>query len=506
MTRPSKLIAIAGICLVPALLAEARPARAETPPPTTFWSFLAIPQTLKQLQTGLNRSGNLPRLEPKPLLKPIADKANLEKMPNGAEKPKAIKTAAEIKQQEDLKKQKIKGLKYLAKIGCGCYPGVAEAIMEAMDPAKECTEEVRYQAVQAVIDAADEPCAGCGQNGCCSEDLIKKMAELAYLKDTHGCWKEPSDRVREALQEALCLCCPGGVPITIQAGEGPKPQPKPEPPAQPAPDEKKPTTQSRVGQAFGQPAEPDAPRFVRDVALRQEEHAKQLSEGSRAPEMLLGSLGHGHVVSFDPANQTVVVECPDAEQARVGSLVTLRRQFLTTNELIGSAEVLHTHHGEIVARVRRMRQPPKRGDAATLLVPAQSMPSPASSFRIPIKSAPAPVAETAKPATFRVSDEPFAVPTAETPEPQVLPDLHSPAEASPADAIALPVSNQATEVSPSDTIAPPDPNQAAEVSSSQATAPPGIAKNEESTDTTVKTATVKPLGKRQTFAVTITKR
>lgn len=119
--------------------------------PHTLWHFLGIPQTVHRSYDGLmNRQGEHPGLERKPRLKALADPANL-----ASDNP-AIKAAAEIKQQEDLKPQKIKAIKYLAEIACGCYPGVKEALLAALD---DCTEDVRYEAAVAFCRAAGNPCA-----------------------------------------------------------------------------------------------------------------------------------------------------------------------------------------------------------------------------------------------------------------------------------------------------------------------------------------------------------
>lgn len=176
------------------------------PPPATLWSFLGVPQGYRRIKDGLsNRNGNRPNAERQPPLKAIADPANL-KSPNPA-----IKKAAEIKMEEDLKKQKIKAIKYLASIGCGCYNrdgSITDALLKAMD---DCTEEVRLATVQSIsLAAAGEMCANCKQQSCCSEELSNKLYEIAYERDENGCYLEPSERVRLAAAEALRVCCPGG--------------------------------------------------------------------------------------------------------------------------------------------------------------------------------------------------------------------------------------------------------------------------------------------------------
>lgn len=173
--------------------------------PATIWRFLGIPQGVNKVTDALvNRRGNVPRLERKPPLKQIADPENLE-----SDNP-AIKAAAQVKRDEDLAKQKIKAIKYLAKIGCGCYddkydPGPKKALMESLD---DCTEKVRYAAAKAIGRAAENKCDCCGQTCCCDEAMEAKLFDVAYGRsEDNCCWKESSDRVREAAKEALCLCC-----------------------------------------------------------------------------------------------------------------------------------------------------------------------------------------------------------------------------------------------------------------------------------------------------------
>lgn len=215
----------------------------EAPPaPPTLWSFLGIPAASKIHAQLFNRHGNLPFLEMKPPLKAIADPANLK-----SDVP-AIKAAAEIKQAEDLKKQKIKAIKYLSKIGCGCYDKdekVTKALMAAME---DCTEEVRLEAVKAIADAgAGEMCAQCKQRSCCNQKIVDLLAKIAYERDEDGCCFERSERVRQAAARALKICCAGqgGPPAEPEprAPEGPAPERRIEPgpedaaPAPPRPDQ-----------------------------------------------------------------------------------------------------------------------------------------------------------------------------------------------------------------------------------------------------------------------------
>ena len=167
---------------------------------------------MKKVQGALtNRRGNHPRAEPKDALKALNDPANLES-PDAA-----IKRTAEIKKAEDLKPQKIKAIKYLTSIGCGCYDkdgSVTDALVAA---AEDCTEDVRLATMEEIHSAATGKCCNnCGQVCCCNEKMLKKLAhKIAYERDQFGCYGEPSKRVRGAAAAALAACCPGSVPLEI---------------------------------------------------------------------------------------------------------------------------------------------------------------------------------------------------------------------------------------------------------------------------------------------------
>ena len=176
--------------------------------PNTLWRFMGIPQGIRKIRdVSVNRRGNRPGLERKPPIARIADPANLES-PNPA-----IKAAAEIKQAEDMKKQKIKAIKYLATIGCGCYDKdgkVTEALLAATD---DCTPDVRMAAIEAIKDAASgECCRKCGSTSCCNEKVSKRLSEIAYERDDSGCPLESSAEIRAMARKTLCICCPGGPP------------------------------------------------------------------------------------------------------------------------------------------------------------------------------------------------------------------------------------------------------------------------------------------------------
>jgi hypothetical protein len=138
--------------------------------------------------------------------------------------PPVMQEAAKVKMAEDLKPQKIKAIKYLTRIGCGCYDldgNITKALVEA---AGDCTEEVRLATVEAIAEAAAaQCCAQCGQTCCCKEPIVQQLAKMAYERDEHGCYVEPSQRVRQAAARALAICCPNTAPVAVETVEAPAP-------------------------------------------------------------------------------------------------------------------------------------------------------------------------------------------------------------------------------------------------------------------------------------------
>jgi hypothetical protein len=198
----------------------------QTPVPT-LWQKLGIPQTGARLRDGvLNRQGNFPGLEKKPPVLKIADPANLE-----ANKPDMLKAAAKIKQEQDLKKQKIKALKYLADINCGCYnkDGIVEAaFLEAL---ADCDPDIRTAAIEGLSKAAGNcKCkTGC-ETTCCTKKIYEKLLDIATGKTDDGCFKEPVPEIRKAAQALYCKCPPPpGEPIVPEELIAPDADPDKEP-------------------------------------------------------------------------------------------------------------------------------------------------------------------------------------------------------------------------------------------------------------------------------------
>ena len=206
-------------------LSEIGNRQAEIPePPSPFspdtasvWHKLGIPQSIgrfkKFRESRVNRNGDKPEKEKKPPLKKLTDPANL-----APDAPKMLQAAAEIKKAEDLAPQKIKALKYIATLGCGCYDkknaGLIEAaLLEGMD---DCTPDVKREAINVVLQQVSSSggcsCScvssdsGCNAKSCCTPKLYKKLEEIATKMDKTGCPVEPDAAIRSLAQQALNAC------------------------------------------------------------------------------------------------------------------------------------------------------------------------------------------------------------------------------------------------------------------------------------------------------------
>jgi hypothetical protein len=143
-----------------------------------------------------------------------------------------------VKAEEDAAAQKAKAISYLASVGCaGCYPGIEEALLAALD---DCTELVRFETAKALRSTAHMPCKNCCRSACCGPKIREKLTKLAYETDEQGCYLESSDRVRRMARLALanCTCVPDkpGPAEQRLPEEGPSAEdvPAPSPEAAPA--------------------------------------------------------------------------------------------------------------------------------------------------------------------------------------------------------------------------------------------------------------------------------
>jgi len=225
-------------------------------PVPTFWDKLGIPQATAALRDStINRSGRFPGLEKKPPLLKIADPANLK-----PEKPEMIKVAAKIKAEQDQKKQKIKAIKFLADVNCGCYnkdDAVAKAFLAALD---DCDPDVRTAAIEGLSKAAGN-CSKCRtgcETTCCTEDIYKKLQDVAFGVDDKGCFKEPVIEIRKAAA-ALVKKCPCPTPKPLEEIPAPSPYEVEELVTPPFEDRKEGDTLNK----------PTTPRREGDTTLRQ---------------------------------------------------------------------------------------------------------------------------------------------------------------------------------------------------------------------------------------------
>lgn len=205
--------------------------------PTTLPQFLGLTPICKHLEVKakcLIAMLGHSCLEPKPPLLPLSDPANLKSpIP-------AVAAAAKIKAAEDTAPQKIKALEYLATIGCTtCYPGkngplVQEAFLSGL---QDCTEAVRFAAVNALLQTAGNPCTVCKQSACCGPEIMRALHDIAYKIDpASGCYVEPSARVRRVARLAMRGCGnivpPPVVPgIPLEGPAAPAKSPAAPPPA-----------------------------------------------------------------------------------------------------------------------------------------------------------------------------------------------------------------------------------------------------------------------------------
>jgi hypothetical protein len=173
---------------------------AQTPP--NIWQCLGLDVVCQDLgvkgQHLMNfLAGYFPALQPTPPVLPINDPANLK-----SDNP-AVKAAAEVKGEEDAAPQKVQAINYLAKVGCGCYPDVQDALLAGLD---DCTEVVRFETAKALRWAAGHPCTVCKSSSCCGPKVLAALHRIAYEMDDKACYVEPSARVRREARLALNDC------------------------------------------------------------------------------------------------------------------------------------------------------------------------------------------------------------------------------------------------------------------------------------------------------------
>jgi hypothetical protein len=326
----------------------------------TLWRFMGIPQGIQKVRGATtNRRGNTPGREPTPALKSIADPANLQ-----SGNP-AIEAAAKIKQQEDMAPQKIKALKYLATIGCGCYDKVYDvkgAFMAALD---DCTEDVRLQAAKSIGKAAESQCAKCSKSCCCTAEMMQKLNDVATKRDDEGCFVETSADVREAACEALMACrrrvrvYPAPPPMPVRTNESqPDVEMQPDLP-QPPPSEASTTgpQPDLISEILGAPSPPAAAPTpgvqAKTVSSRTEREAA--ASRSASPAAPRGNSGSGSlvgtIVGINAKASTVDVQFDGRREPTVGSYFNIYHRYAFSTAYLGRLEIVYlADNGRAIAR------------------------------------------------------------------------------------------------------------------------------------------------------------
>jgi hypothetical protein len=331
----------------------------------------------------VNRRGNRPGLESRPPLKGIADPSFLApEIAPGIPMPKPLQEAAKVKIQEDLAPQKIKAVKYLVKMGCGCYNddgAITQALVEALD---DCTPDVREATIKALTEVAeDEVCTKCGTKKCCEEEILMKLAEIAYERDETGCYRETNEEIREAAIRALEACCSSEGPVLTEVPESQIPETPqvpevapetPAPPAPPAPPtaeagSPRPTTagqtavtitdrfastgQDAATMAFtsavlGRPAVLE-PAQTRPQPPVRSEPMQQVTVATAQPPVLPG---RATVDRVDPAERLAYVTFDASAAVPEGVRAEVFHRFVLGRSSVGHYEVVQSSEGVAVLR------------------------------------------------------------------------------------------------------------------------------------------------------------
>jgi len=233
------------------------PSPAFTPPPLTA--------AKADIRTGKPIATMKKLAKTNPLLRPPFAAAPVDSLKGMASGIKAVELDAP---------NRILAVQYLSTVDCATYPQAQEMLIQTMQ--EDPIEEVRYEAVMALRAMLSHGCCNletqcqcesCCQRqriaaetkkhakkskyehekpkvldpyikmtknlikatpkerrydccrGCCNEKVLNALSKVAYEKDDQCCWGEPSERVRQAAAEGLCLCttspAPYGEPMQI---------------------------------------------------------------------------------------------------------------------------------------------------------------------------------------------------------------------------------------------------------------------------------------------------
>jgi len=124
--------------------------------------------------------------------------------------------ASKIKAEQVDVKNRVVAIKFLGTVDCAAFPQAQELLIDSLknDP----SERVRLEAAKAIKEqfgrGKDEGLFTSRREkrrydhcrGCCGEDALNALSEVAYERDETGCLLEPSERVRKEVREALAVC------------------------------------------------------------------------------------------------------------------------------------------------------------------------------------------------------------------------------------------------------------------------------------------------------------
>ncbi|MCH7688875.1 MAG: hypothetical protein IH899_19695 [Planctomycetes bacterium] len=166
--------------------------------------------SLGDFVTGMPLSKKLKALFTKKLLKEPFAGAAVDGVKGLASKIKAGQVDA---------KNRVVAIKFLGTVDCAAYPDAQVMLIDSLknDP----SERVRLEAAKAIKEqfgrGKDEGLSAIFTSrrekrrydhcrGCCGEDALNALSEVAYERDETGCHLEPSERVRKEAREALTVC------------------------------------------------------------------------------------------------------------------------------------------------------------------------------------------------------------------------------------------------------------------------------------------------------------
>lgn len=274
----------------------------------------------------------------------------------------AMALANKLKKEQKKKPLKLKAIQYLGTLDCNCEPEIVTELLKMLD---DCDEDVRYEALRALKnkchekkhghkqkckdgqctaegDCPEGPCCGCQ----CQKRVIDRLHKLLLDRDSLGCLKETSPKVRALATQMIeeCLVLHEPPPATeapIEEKKGPDERP------QPTPDRRPDARPDRIPQARTREASPKGGNWL-----------QQYLAGNRAPRP-------------NPAS-----EARPAQNA--GGLLNdpATTPYAPPKTLVGATGASEAATTPPAAAAERMAPPVTEPAAAEVPVPAAQAPAP----------------------------------------------------------------------------------------------------------------------------------